>query len=117
MIKKSDFYSAPDYFVFAGPTEATPGGFKWAVFDLDGNDLPDLDAATARVGFEVYSSQPELDLEFADENDGFDDYDAALAFLASGGMLVKVPDHDGSPHWRLYVASTGFNDPIKGTTP
>jgi len=63
----------------------------------------------SRTGVDVFDLSPMRDDEACHglrKPDGseYDDLDAALAYLAKGGTLVKVPDYEDSPHWRLMVA-------------
>ncbi len=98
------FTTAPAFAVFEGEA-ADPGPVPFALFDLDGyGTFGDLDEASAATGLDVQASEPEV---CDDENDGraFDDTHAALAHLRAGGALCKVPDSEGSPHYRLLVVA------------
>lgn len=86
-------------------------GTHWDLFAIGARttDEPEVYARAARAaqaaGYaRIDWSEPErCDDKRAMLPYQFDDLDAALRYLASGGALIKTPDFEGSPHWRLYV--------------
>lgn len=101
--------SAPMFSAFKGESVAPfPGTAPYCLIDLDGCAPTEamLDQAIAETRLYVQRSEPERDDEAAQSQrkpDGsqYDDRDAALAYLASGGALVKVPDFEESKYYRF----------------
>ncbi len=94
----------PDYSLLVGPSRVVESApVVWDLFDLDGCEHGDVDVATRRIGAPVQATEPEVDSDF--EKDGYDEFDAALSYLRAGGALCKVPDWDGSAHFRLMVVA------------
>lgn len=107
-ITRETLLAAKPFTLISG--EAESNGFAhWAVFELSGCTRGDTDHASELTGVDVFDMSPMRDDEACYElrkPDGsqYDDFDAALAYLNKGGTLMKVPDEEGSPHWRLLVA-------------
>ncbi len=108
MITRASLEAARPYEQISGEAEDTgiPG---WAVFELSGCTHGDTEAATERARVEVFDLAPLRDDEacagiISDRGEPFDDFDAALAYLNRGGTLMKVPDFEGSEHYRFLVA-------------
>jgi len=108
MITPETLLAAKPFELISG--EAQSNGFAaWELFDLFDSNHGDTDDASERTGVDVFDLSPMRDDEACHglrKPDGseYDDLDAALAYLAKGGTLVKVPDYEDSPHWRLMVA-------------
>ena len=110
-MKKEDFERAEMFTVFTGPVdegETIIEEYEWDLFGIDGGTVADADVrrAALRLGIQLahdiegFFLEPEMDSEFALH--GHDDHDAALAYIANGGRLVKLPDVMGSKYYRLY---------------
>lgn len=110
--------SAPPYSVFIGLVDeslhAELDKVYWETFDVE----HDSDLACEKTGLEVFTEEPELDNEFYSEQsvETADDLDAALCYLLKGGALCKVPDEEGSPHYRFLTVNTPGCEFIRGKT-
>ena len=107
-VMKEDFAAAPDYAVISGLVENVEfrgdvGTLVWDLFSIEGCTMGDHERAREITGLPVCVEEPEIDNDSEEENRGLDDHDAAIAFLRKGGTICKVPDSEGSPHFRLLV--------------
>jgi len=111
-MKKEDFEIMPMFTVFRGPVELDDQDLltndEWDLFGIDGGRVADANVREEanRRGIQLAWNiegmlmEPEYDHDCAPK--GADDHDAALSYIASGGMLVKPPGTMGSKYWRLY---------------
>jgi hypothetical protein len=112
MKSADEFVEAPMYTVFQGPVELDDQELltdeEWDLFSVSG------DQADANVRREanrrgiMLAHNIEGDIINPQKDDVLgpekaDDLDAALSYIASGGMLVKLPDTPDSQYWRLYA--------------
>ncbi len=100
--------AAPNFMVLVGEAE-DPQIPAWALFETSGCTCGDTELATKMTGVEVFDLSPSRDDELCvgltkANGEQFDDIDAALAYLRKGGTLCKVPDHEGSKHFRFLAA-------------
>jgi len=108
---KHAFVNAQSFTVFVDPSRAATAGFDgslaWDLFEVDWAEM--AGKATREVGLPVLDLEPEVDrspdrdVPAPPDGKEWDDLDAALAYLAAGGVLCKVPDYLGSSHFRLLV--------------
>jgi hypothetical protein len=109
-VKKEDFERAEMFTVFTGPVdegEIIIEEHEWDLFGISGGAVAaDVRREALRLGIQLahdiegFFLEPEMDSEFALHS--HDDHDAALAYIANGGRLVKLPDAMGSKYYRLY---------------
>ncbi len=110
-MKKEDFSHAEMFTVFSGPVDLSAELLRdeeWDLFGIDGGTVCDVEVRREanRRGIVLAHNiegmflEPEVDSELVRE--GADDLDAALAYVAGGGRLVKLPDSMGSKYYRLY---------------
>lgn len=108
---RESLQTLPDFAVVKGlVSREIRSTLFWDTFEVD----HPTDEACAKTGLVVLDMEPEIDVEAGQK--GVDDFDAAIAFLAQGGTLCKVPDDVGSPYSRLLVVSTPELAGIKGKT-
>lgn len=111
MKSSKEFEDAPMFTVFTGPVDKDAVVLRddeWDLFGIDGGRVCDAEVRRRanQMGIELAHNiegmfmEPEIDSEFARE--GADDVDAALAYVASGGRVVKLPDEMDSKYYRLY---------------
>jgi hypothetical protein len=98
MITKQALLDAPPYALIRGDAEDT-GLRDWALFEFAG-DPDGLSAKLVALGLEDGGEEPQRDAA-ATVGTTYDDLDAALRYLSKGGTLLKVPDDEGSPFFRL----------------
>lgn len=115
-LTKDHLLKAPNYTVFKdyrGKTACADTPW-WSPFEGAQPSLRVLEKAEQRFGKELYAQDGhtlfhiERDDELAEEHckqtqTRFDDFDAALCALEYGYKLVKLPDRQGSPYFRMYV--------------
>jgi hypothetical protein len=111
LVKPVDFERASMYAVFTGPAKETGIGDRWDLFGVEGTVATDevVDEAARRgvtVAFDEcgHPFEPQWDQDrLTVDDEHADDFQAACAYLNSGGRLVKLPDAPSSRYFRLYA--------------
>jgi hypothetical protein len=106
MITKKQIHDAPMWTVFYGPASGRKIPRRaWGFFST--GELMEWQAKQARRrGLVISDHEPQVDDELRDgplKRLKLRDEDAWIAYLNSGGELMKVPDGPRPRHFRLYV--------------
>lgn len=80
-----------------------PRNLRWELFDI--NYGPHIDQVVERLGLRVLG-HPEKEDEYHGNSKRFDDWDAALAYIAQGGTLVKIHDTKNSNYYRFFAVES-----------